>query len=464
MPRHLLVVALAGLPFPALAQVSCNNPVGPDLQISDIAGVANYAAANGRDAFSVGTTQTDGGNAWISYAPSTPVHPVIGLGLYRLSTVNGGMRFEQVGQSWLFHGFCALASNLPCSMCVQPPDCSHLGVGCSTTDTASLTGSQVALGPKWQVNPTTGAFAFPPDNPAHSGAIARRLQASLADLNTTDTFFVGAMAVAPDDAVAGNGANNGSYRRAILSGGLSDFVMALSGSTIAAPAIDAWRAALWAQGDFSIRQDQHAAADGGILILSSHANPLPGGLWHYEYALANTNSDAGVGSFSVPVPDSAIVLNAQFHAVAYTDGDGINGVTRDGTDWAWTGAADAITWSTTPFATDPNANALLWGTIYNFRFDSDAQPSMSGTVITAGAWKTSGVASTFAAVGPSTECWANCDGSTIPPRLNVLDFACFLGQVAEGSAAANCDGSTSPPVINVLDFSCFLNKFAAGCP
>ena len=28
---------------------------------------------------------------------------------------------------------------------------------------------------------------------------------------------------------------------------------------------------------------------------------------------------------------------------------------------------------------------------------------------------------------------------------------------------ANCDGSTTPPVLNVLDFTCFLNKFAAGC-
>ena len=28
---------------------------------------------------------------------------------------------------------------------------------------------------------------------------------------------------------------------------------------------------------------------------------------------------------------------------------------------------------------------------------------------------------------------------------------------------ANCDGSTTAPVLNVLDFSCFLNRFAAGC-
>jgi hypothetical protein len=61
-------------------------------------------------------------------------------------------------------------------------------------------------------------------------------------------------------------------------------------------------------------------------------------------------------------------------------------------------------------------------------------------------------------------CYANCDGSTVPPILNVLDFNCFLNRFAAGDGYANCDGSTVPPVLNVLDFNCFLNRFAAGCP
>jgi hypothetical protein len=61
-------------------------------------------------------------------------------------------------------------------------------------------------------------------------------------------------------------------------------------------------------------------------------------------------------------------------------------------------------------------------------------------------------------------CYANCDGSTIGPVLNVLDFSCFLNAFAAGDPYANCDASTTPPVLNVLDFACFLNKFAAGCP
>ncbi len=61
-------------------------------------------------------------------------------------------------------------------------------------------------------------------------------------------------------------------------------------------------------------------------------------------------------------------------------------------------------------------------------------------------------------------CYANCDGSTAAPVLNVADFTCFLNRFAAGESYANCDGSTAAPVLNVADFTCFLQRFAAGCP
>jgi hypothetical protein len=60
-------------------------------------------------------------------------------------------------------------------------------------------------------------------------------------------------------------------------------------------------------------------------------------------------------------------------------------------------------------------------------------------------------------------CYANCDGSTAVPFLNVLDFTCFLQKFAAADPYANCDNSTQAPTLNVLDFTCFLQKFAAGC-
>jgi hypothetical protein len=66
-------------------------------------------------------------------------------------------------------------------------------------------------------------------------------------------------------------------------------------------------------------------------------------------------------------------------------------------------------------------------------------------------------------VGPSA-CYANCDGSTTAPILNVNDFICFQAAFAAGDSYANCDSSTAPPVLNVNDFICFQAMFAAGCP
>ena len=60
-------------------------------------------------------------------------------------------------------------------------------------------------------------------------------------------------------------------------------------------------------------------------------------------------------------------------------------------------------------------------------------------------------------------CYANCDGSSVPPVLNVNDFLCFNNRFAAGESYANCDASTTPPVLNINDFICFSNRFAAGC-
>jgi len=61
-------------------------------------------------------------------------------------------------------------------------------------------------------------------------------------------------------------------------------------------------------------------------------------------------------------------------------------------------------------------------------------------------------------------CYANCDGSTTTPALNVNDFTCFLNLFAAADPRANCDLSVVPPVLNVNDFVCYINKFSAGCP
>jgi hypothetical protein len=67
----------------------------------------------------------------------------------------------------------------------------------------------------------------------------------------------------------------------------------------------------------------------------------------------------------------------------------------------------------------------------------------------------------MAAVLTGTPCYANCDGSTQLPVLNVNDFVCFQNRFAAADPYADCDHNSS---LNVNDFVCFQNQFAAGCP
>jgi hypothetical protein len=60
-------------------------------------------------------------------------------------------------------------------------------------------------------------------------------------------------------------------------------------------------------------------------------------------------------------------------------------------------------------------------------------------------------------------CYANCDGSTVAPVLNVNDYNCFMNRYNNRDPWANCDGSTTEPVLNVLDFNCFMTRYSAGC-
>jgi hypothetical protein len=80
-----------------------------------------------------------------------------------------------------------------------------------------------------------------------------------------------------------------------------------------------------------------------------------------------------------------------------------------------------------------------------------AEISMSG-----GGWMLSGMIS----IVPRRRCGADCDGDAV---LTPSDLACFLQRFAAGDAWANCDGSTSEPALDVQDFACFLELYIAGC-
>ncbi|MBK7642286.1 MAG: hypothetical protein IPJ19_04440 [Planctomycetes bacterium] len=432
------VAGVAALSLGAFAQTNCNASVGPDIIVGDLQDIANYAGqtigSTSYDAVAFGTYSCNIGTVWCNWFSSTNQHPVIDNNLYKHKLVNGAGHFEQIGMSWLKHGFFALSNNLCCSGC-QSTDGTHLGVRCSDPYTASRNGGQNGAGPRWQVNATTGVFTYPPANPSYSGSVARRCRVDTADLETSGTsvhYFAEAQYVTQDDATAGNNDNNCSYRPVAATGSGTVWNFSYAGSTVREnPAIMAW-----ATVEAGVQTTNIDIPGDGRVVLGWNVTPLGGGQWHYEYALFNMNSDASIGGFGIPV-GSANITNIGFHDVAYHDGDGPGNVDFSGTDWTSSINGGVLNWSTTPFAQNQSANAIRWGTMYTFRFDANVGPSTSQAVLTT--FKTvMNVATTVDAPSgsPGGPMVSFCD----PGTSGVLPCPCNNPAVFPGQG---CDNSSS---------------------
>ncbi|MBK7877470.1 MAG: hypothetical protein IPJ77_17335 [Planctomycetes bacterium] len=409
---------------------------GPDVIVGELIDTLNASPLGGVDALAIGTYSCNIGNTQLNWISSNANHPVIAQNLYRYKIVAGAGRFEQVGMSWLKHGFTALQDSLCCPTCTSSGTGSRLGIGCADPYTAGLNGAQGGLGPHWQVDAQTGIFTYPPANPAWAGSVARRLQVAVADCEVTGApgaarYFGEGQYVTRDDALAGNQNNNSSWREMFLtSPAAGNFDFNLTGPTFRAQsAIEAWP-----QIESGVTLNTVTAT--GKILVGSKATNLGGGQWHYEYAVYNMNSSRNVGSFSVPVPAGTVVSNIGFRDVAYHDGDGNGSVNYSGVDWVGAVSGGAITWACETQAVNNNANAIRWGTTYNFRFDANVAPT-SGS-LTLGLW-TPGTPSTIATTGdvPGAGTFlAYCAGDGVDPLVTT---PCPCGNV--GAAGNGCASS-----------------------
>ena len=377
--------------------------------------MAQFGSSGTQVGLAVGTTSCNNGTVELDWFALTNIdHPVIPQNLYRMSGGAGNNdRFEQVGQSWLKHAFTALQHNACGFGCTPAANGTHLGVGCSDPYNASLnasqgTGSADGLGSRAWVNPFTGAYPSTAANhTGHThGGTTHRILVEGSDLNTTlnpgATYYAEAQYVTPHEyawcqANPGqcNMYNNASYRQFSVTGTTS-FTFATIGNTVRmTPAINVWTGA-------TINTIEPVpGVDGRAFIAYKVTNPSAG-VWHYEYAINNQNLDRGIQSFSVPLGAGVTVSNLGFHAPLNHPG-----IANDGTlgsagfsNAAWTSnqTASDLSWSSETFAQNQNANALRWGTLYNFRFDSNSPPQTANATI--GFFKT-GTPITVGIQGPS---------------------------------------------------------------
>ena len=426
----VLALSLSGLTAQAAETSQLGGlSTGPDVTIFSLSGVSDYSNgeacpagyagdcrgyAIGTDSCNIGSVSLDwcdppdGGNnncrsttdAFHPLVGTNSDHPVIAQNLYRLK--NG--RFEQIGLSFLKHGFFSTNSGesacmwndngTPNPSCEFPPaGGSQLGVGCTDFYGSSLNGSR-PLGRRSDVVAAGGDHPTDPAGGETNDNYDQRVLVSEEDIDPAQNpgalYFVEGHYVVRDDARAGNGLNNASYRAANI-GSMPGLNMSLTGSTVRElPAIFAWQAQdpgveivqadrdtfftgeaadVPATGqthpDYTVTERFHAARR----VTEPAEGPLQ---YHYEYTIYNMNSDTCADGFTIDFPGAAAIANAGFRDIDHHSGE-----PYDTADWSVVvdEPNGSVTWGVAPFKPFGNSNALRWGTSFSFWFDSDTPPT-----------------------------------------------------------------------------------------
>ena len=429
---------------------------GPDVIVGAIPDVARYAPGTfgGSEyaSYAFGSTSCNIGSAQLQWQPNpSNLHPVIPQNAYRIK--NGAI--EQIGMSWVKHGFCALQQTLCGSCAPAGGGCpTVLGIGCSDPYTASLNGTQSDLKNRLPINPSTGVYSGTYTDPAAPStlpsSLRERVAIKRADLDPAQN--AGAIYVAecqyihPEDAAGGNDDNNASYRLFTVGSPWSTtlgYPMTLTGATLQQlPAIFAWKTA---HPDVSLKA-LDIAGDGRMYV-GGRAIDNGNGTWRYEYAIQNLNSDRAGGSFSVPIPAGVTVTNIGFAAPAYINGENISNA-----PWTATVANGMITWTCEPNS-QANANALRWSSLYNFRFTANTAPATTSPTVTLGVWKAPTATSTATSVsssmiGPSALAIpGDLDGNG---TVSGSDLTILLNGWGTAAGDLNGDGTTDGSDMAVL--------------
>jgi hypothetical protein len=417
---------------------------GPDVRVSilgtgaGVSALTNYSDSSlGMRAYSVATVSCNSGTEPLEWFANTNRHPVIGQNLFRIAPgQNGHLRFEQLGQSWLKHGFFALDNDYgQCTGCTGWAGGNYLNVGCEDPYNAGRNAEQNSAGPKYEVNPTTGFFPYPPSSPSSPASnVRRRLQVAESDVLAANfpnaEFIIEGQYVHPQDAPAANWSaslNNVSYRR--LTMGADGVATGFTGLTVQSqPAIHRWQVV-----DPQVTLTNVDVVNVGRMMVGSRAYDNGDGTWDYEYAVYNMHFGRSVGGVTIPLPNGAEVTAIGFHDVKYHSGEPFAYSGTDG-HWVSTHADNTITFTTPQtFGQNTNGNAIRWGTVYNFRFTANVAPTMGDVTLKAFSPFPAGAPDSWSGEAQvpgdlkSTPCPADFDGSGTVDSSDLLQLLTAWG-------------------------------------
>jgi hypothetical protein len=441
-----VAAALACCAGTALAQ---GNP-GADIVWSDISSLSNHGVIGDIAAFSLGSSTCNIGTQpllWLNNGT-----PGGAMNAYRLS--NG--RLVQIGMSHVKHACCVAQSTS--TLCAPVPTCTpasgQLGVGCLDVYSSGWNSGQTRLGPRSVINAQTGQFTGLSGTTGN--AIFKRLQVATADLSATNhpgaLYFVEGVYVCTNDAVANNNNNNASYRRVTV----SNNSMTLTGATQrGTPAIFAWRDNGLGVGvpDPSVTIVTVDVANDGRFFVAGKATDLGNNTWRYDYAVYNLHSQARGGGFSVSLPNRVVPSDLGFSDPEYHSGE-----TIDNTDWPGTfdSSTGVIRWAPTQnFAQNPNANQIVWGTMYNFWFTARTAPTTGTINLDLFRPNTPQSSSVAGLPVPGPACAGDWDFNG---EVEPLDISAFFANYRDGNADADGNGETEP-----LDITAFFASYRNGC-
>lgn len=372
-----LVLCLA-----SLAQAQANAVPGIDIKLHSMNELSSFgrlgAFPDGVNGLVMETTVCNEGTLELPwFQPMNPRHPKIA---FLIASVRDDRIVQISNRSYVKHGFFA-ANARGCGTCQFPGGVpgQFLGIGCTDTYATANNGDNYYLAPPDEVDPWLGTWSRAcsffdrgvPEAPAPLGCdgqrsftrsqagalgvVHSRVQVRDEDLLAGGKFcFQGHYVVEglPD---AGRDNSLGS-RTFVPSWNGTRWAMAITSTLRAGTVLQQWP-------DATIASAANGDDDGRVFVAAKVTGPVEG-FYHYEYALHNRDNSRGINAFSVPLCPSARVRNVGFRDI---DRDPSN-------DWLAGVRGDAV-------AFEGRGQPLLWNTIFNFWFDSDAAPGDAGLVL-----------------------------------------------------------------------------------
>lgn len=433
---------MASLSALLLATVALSPLGGPEIVAHDLPSFVGYASSNGERAFSAGAVWCNLGQAPAAWEGSSANHPISVLNLVRVE--NGVLR--HLGASWASHQVCALQTAICASCTPAGSGCAPaLGVGCSTSSTASSLGVQTQMSRRSDVNPSTGAFPFPFAAGSPSGSLERRCRAAIADidpaLHPNAIYAFELVTIHPSEGDASARCVTRRVTTASMLGTPLPQGPANEGST----AIDLWAALV----PGVVVSETNAEGDGRVLVASA-VTEIGRGLYRYDYAIENIDSHDAIESVRLALPPNATASDATWHAPAPHSGE-----PTSSTPWTIELSAREIAWAGERFVDNPNANALRWGTTASLSVVVNRPPASGSLSLTRFRSATTVALAAIVPAEPSSAADLDGDGTVAAADLSIL-----LG--AWGSCVGCPADLSGDGTVDATDLAILIGAWNAG--